>query len=548
MMKKKIIYIYGGPEFHPTEWAGKKLSEILERDGRFTLDMTSDLDVFASLPSSGYDAVVVYTTGFNDELKGEREKGLLDFVRNGGGFVGIHSATDSFRGSRKYIEMLNGEFLTHPEHHEFTISVVDTSHYITTRMPDSFSVYDEMYHLQNYDPSRSKLLFKTLWQGKEMPMVYTRDYGKGRVVYIAPGHTKEAWGHPEFQKIVLRSLAYTTGFKAKDKTINCGILGYGPAFGMGKHHAGWIDSIPGLKTIAMCDVNPARVEAAKQELPQLKGYFTDLSDMLKMKELDLVVNILPHNLHASATLQCLEAGKNVVVEKPFCITVKEADEMIEKAHSSGLMLSVFHNRRWDPDYLLIKDIVNKGLIGNIFHIECGYSSYNHPGFWWRSDKKVSGGLLYDWGAHFLYWVLDLVNSKVVDITGELKKLVWSSVTIEDYGEIYIKFENGATADFVMSQISAIPRPRWRILGTKGAIEATNWEEIKLVSYTSCLRHEGNIKIPKGNLDNWRQYYRNIADHLLMGEELIVKPEDARRVIAILEECEKNSKRKGTISI
>lgn len=545
---KRILYIYGGPEFHPTEWAGQKLKEILERDGRFEMDMRADLDAFASLPSSGYDAVVVYTTGFKDDLKQEREKGLLQFVKNGGGFVGIHSATDSFRGSRKYIEMINGEFLTHPEHHEFPVYVVDRNHYITVRMPDSFSVYDEMYHLQNHNPESSKLLFKTLWQGKEIPAGYTREYGKGKVVYISLGHTKEAWSHPEFQKILIRAIAYSTGYQLTDKVINCGILGYGPAYNMGRWHAGWIDATSGLKTVAVCDKNPVRVEAAKQELPGLKGYFTDISDMLGMKELDLVVVILPHNLHAPAILQCLEAGKNVVVEKPFCITVKEADEMIEKARSSGLMLSVFHNRRWDSDYLLIKDIVNRGLIGNIFHIECGFSSYSHPGFSWRSDKKISGGLLYDWGAHFLDWVLNLVDSKVVSITGELKKLVWNAVSNEDYGEIYIKFENGTTADFVMSQISAVPRPRWRILGTKGAIEQTNWEEIKLVSYASGIRQEGSVKVPQQTLDNWKQYYRNIADHLLMGEELIVKPEQARRVIAVLEECERNSKEKGYLSI
>ncbi|MDD3726301.1 MAG: ThuA domain-containing protein [Candidatus Ratteibacteria bacterium] len=545
---KKILYVYGGPEFHPTEWAGQKLKEVLQRDGRFSLDMTSNLDVFATLPSSGYDAVVVYTTGFQDDLTPEREEGLLNFIKSGGGFVGIHSATDSFRGSRKYIEMINGEFLTHPEHHEFSVSVVDSSHYITIRMPDSFSLYDEMYHLQNYNPEKSKLLFKTLWQGKEVPVVYTRDYGKGKVVYISLGHTREAWNHPEFQKILVRAAGYTTGEQLNERVIGCGILGYGPAYSMGRNHANWINSTSGLKTVAVCDSNPARVEAARQELLGLKGYFIDISDMLKMKEINLVVVVLPHNLHAPAVLQCLEAGKHVVVEKPFCITVKEADEMIEKAHSSGLMLSVFHNRRWDPDYLFIKDVIDRGLIGNIFHIECGFSFYNHPGFSWRSDKSISGGILYDWGAHFLDWVVGLVNSKVIGVSGEMKKLVWNAVTNEDYGEVYIRFENGVTVDFVMSYIGAVPRPKWRVLGTKGAIEQTKGDEITLVSYASGIKQEGNIKVPLQSLDNWRQYYRNIADHLLMGEELIVKPEQARRVIAVIEECEKTSKEKGHLSI
>lgn len=543
---KKILYVYGGPAFHPTEWAGKKMTELFKSDGRFKIDMTADLDTFASLPESGYDAVAVYTTGFKDDLTAKREKGLLKFIKNGGGFIGIHSATDSFRGSRAYIEMLNGEFLKHPEHHEFPLQIADDSHYMTVRMAD-FSLFDEMYHMQSYDPSRSKLLVKTVWQGKEIPMAYVRDYGKGRVVYLANGHTQAAWNHPEFQKLVVRAAAYVTGSQLQDRTVNCGVLGYGPAFGMGKHHSTFIDSIKGLKTIAMCDSNPARVSAAKTELPQLKGYFADLGDMLKMKELDLIVNILPHNVHAKTTLQCLKAGKNVIVEKPFCITVDEADKMIETARSKKLMLSVFHNRRWDPDYLTIRDIINRGFIGQVFHIECGNTSYGHPRFWWRSDKEISGGIMYDWGAHFLDWVLNLVDSKVASVTGELKKLVWNSVTNEDYGQVYIKFENGVTADYVTSTIGAISRPKWRILGTKGAIEVTKPDEIRVVSVNSGVSHDGIIKVAEKGL-TWTKYYRNIADHLLMGEELAVKPEQARRVIAVLETGEKDSRQKGSLSI
>ncbi len=546
-MKKRILYIYGGPEFHPTEWAGKVMTEFLNSDGRFRVDMASDLDAFISLASGKYDGVVVYTTGFKDGLTPKREKGLLQFVKKGGGFVGIHSASDSFRESRAYIEMLNGEFMTHPEHHEFKLTVTDGSHYVTARMPE-FSVFDEMYHLQNYDPSKSRLLFKTTWQGRDMPMVYARDYGKGRVVYIANGHTAQAWNHPEFRKIVVRAVAYSTGSDLTERTVRCGLLGYGPAYNMGKNHSTWIDSVPGLKSIAVCDVNPSRVEVARTELPQFEGYFTNLTDMLKMKGLDLVVNILPHNLHARTTLQCLKAGKNVVVEKPFCINVKEADEMIETAHSEGVMLSVFHNRRWDADYLAIRDIIDRGLIGQVFHIECGNSGYAHPGFTWRSDKRISGGIMYDWGGHFIDWILNLVDSKVVKVTGELKKLVWNSVTNEDYGRVCMKFENGVTADYATSTIAAIPGPRWLILGTRGAIEeSSNYEGLRLVSLVSGVRHDGIVKIPDTGL-SWTKYYRNIADHLLMGEELTVKPEQSRRVIAVLQACEENSKRKGNCII
>jgi hypothetical protein len=203
---KKILYVYGGPDFHPTEPAGKILETLLKSDGRFELEKSNNLDVFTNLPSRNYAAVVVYTTGFYNDLTPEREKGLLEFIQKGGGFVGIHSATDSFRSSRAYIDMIGGEFLTHPPQQEFKVFIADREHYLTIRMPD-FDIYDEMYHLQNYDPSKVKLLAYTIWQGKQMPMAYAREYGKGRVVYLANGHSLQVWNHPEFQKLLIRAIA-----------------------------------------------------------------------------------------------------------------------------------------------------------------------------------------------------------------------------------------------------------------------------------------------------------------------------------------------------
>jgi scyllo-inositol 2-dehydrogenase (NADP+) len=544
---KKILYVFGGPEFHPTEPGGKLLTGFLKADGgRFELEMTNDLDAFKSLPGGQYAAVVLYTTGFYNDLTPEREQGLLDFVRNGGGFVGIHSATDSFRGSRAFVEMINGEFLHHPEHHEFNINIVDKTHYLTTRMPD-WSVFDEMYHLQNYDPAKCTVLAQTQWQGKQMPMAFVRNYGAGRVAYLANGHTMQCWKHPEFQKLLIRAIAWASGSELPTNTVRAGLLGYGPAFNMGKGHGGWINATPGMQTVAMCDASPARVEAAKQELPGLQGYFTSLEDMLKMDGLDLVVDILPHNLHAPTALQCLNAGKNVVLEKPFCITVDEANAMIDTAHKNGLMLSLFHNRRWDGDYLTIRDLIDRGLIGDVYHIECGQAGYGHPGFWWRSDKAISGGVMYDWGAHFLDWMLNLVPSKITQVMGDMQKRVWNAVSNEDHGQAWIRFENGVTADYWTSSIAALGRPKWLILGTKGAIRSDWKDEVELVSLASGVKQESKVKVTLPGYGSV-QYYRNVADHLLMCEELIVKPEQARRVIGVIDAAQRSSKLGTSVAV
>ena len=118
---KKILYVYREQDFHISESAGRLIGQDLAADGRYELEMTTDLDALAALPRGDYAAVVVYTTGCHDELRGAREAGLVQFVKAGGGFVGLHSAADSFRGSRPYLDMLNGEFLNHPAHHEFAV-------------------------------------------------------------------------------------------------------------------------------------------------------------------------------------------------------------------------------------------------------------------------------------------------------------------------------------------------------------------------------------------------------------------------------------------
>ncbi len=538
---KKILYVYNERDVHLSESAGRLIGEDLAADGRYQLEMTTDLDAFAALPQSEHAAVVVYTTGCRDELQGAREAGLLQFVQAGGGFVGLHAAADSFRGSRAYLEMLGGEFLNHPAHHEFAVRILDGDHYITRRIPD-FPVFDELYRLQGFDPERCTVLADAGFRNERHPVVHVREQGRGRVAYLANGHTTQAWQTPAFRKLVTRAIAWTAGADAEEKTIRCGLLGYGPNHNMGRNHYQWLNEVPGLRPVAMCDIDRARVEVAREECPDLELSTTSTEEMLADGDLDLVVVILPHSLHEQAALQCLDAGMHVVVEKPFCLTVEQADRIARRARESDLSVSVFHNRRWDADYLTIRDVIDRGLIGEVFHVECGHGGYGHPGYTWRADKAVSGGVLYDFGAHFLDWILTLVPARIAHVTGTRHDRVWHGVTNEDYMKVGLRFENGVTAEFVSSQISALPQPKWRILGTLGGLEAGGTrEELRLASYASGFRHEGVVPVSPRTASQI-SYYRQLADHLLLGEPNPVTPEQARRVIGVIQAAELSAER------
>ena len=139
------------------------------------------------------------------------------------------------------------------------------------------------------------------------------------------------------------------------------------------------------------------------------------------------------------------------------------------------MLSTFHNRRWDNDYLVLRDILASGVIGDVFRIEAGFNGYHKQRDWWRSSKAVSGGSIYDWGAHFTDWILSLVPAKITSVTGfQAKHPAWKDYTNEDHSEYSLQFDNGCLATLTMSNLSAIDRPRWVLRGTNGSITAAQF--------------------------------------------------------------------------
>jgi len=208
--------------------------------------------------------------------------------------------------------------------------------------------------------------------------------------------------------------------ESPNKTIRAAVIGYGGAFNMGKYHAEMMNKA-GMQTVAACDLDPSRMVTAEKDFPGIRTY-TEIDALLNDSEVDLVVVILPHNLHAEIAVKAANKGKHVIVEKPMCISVAEADAMINAANANGVMLSVFHNRRYDGDFMTLRDLIQQGMIGDVFHVEAMMGSLSAPGNWWRSDKKISGGTMFDWGAHIIDWIFHLVPKQVVGVDGYYQKL------------------------------------------------------------------------------------------------------------------------------
>ena len=352
---------------------------------------------------------------------------------------------------------------------------------------------------------------------------------------------------PRYRLLVHRWLRHVLG-QRDGKDVRVGILGYGA---IGHEHNEAISAVPGLTLAAVCDKSPARIDAARSLAPDVAS-FTDGEDMLEGDDIDLVIVSTPPSSHAEWALRAIATGKHVVVEKPFCLTTAEADEMVAAAGATDRLLAVYQNRRWDSDYLTLKRLLRSGAIGEVFHYESFVGSFAHPCNYWHSDEDVSGGAIYDWGSHYLDWVLDLFPQEVESVTGTAHKRLWHDVTNADHSRVGLRFVDGVEADFIHSDLAAAMKPKWYVLGTAGAIVG-HWRHESVVQRNSV----GNLvedplaasespaslslHAPDGSVTSVaiapaprQPFHRELAERLLTGVPMSVTAQGSRRNIAVME--------------
>lgn len=516
----------------------------LSSTGAVAVEVTSDPRCLTRLDA--YDVVVAHAS--EAELSPEEEEGLCNFVAGGGGFVGLHCTSVRWTGTgyRAMVGAAAGERLVRGE---LVAEPLDREHDTTRRMAGPVTVEDSCYPQLSLPPDATELM-STTWRSHPLPVAYSRPFGKGRVFYCGLGEAPQFWRHPELQAFLYRGLCHAAG-RTERNSLGVGLLGFGA---IGPEHTRAISQVAGLKLIGICDRSETRRQAAAAESPGAES-LREIEDLLALPGMDVVVISTPPNTHGPLGLRVLEAGKHLVVEKPFCLSGAEADRMLAAAGRAGTTLTVYQNRRWDPDYLALRRLVSEGAIGDIFHVESFVGGFDHPCHFWHSDSAVSGGVIYDWGSHYLDWILELLPSSVVRVSASRQNRVWHDVTNDDHFDLRLTFADGAEAQFIHSDIAAARKPKWYILGTRGAVVG-NWRETTIptrgpngvleervpVADLQCdlhlLRpaghgqsHDERIVLPTPPPE---AFYRNLAGHLLANEPLAVVPESARRNIAVME--------------
>jgi len=209
---EKIKALLVGGRGH--DWKGfhAVISEVLKKTGNFELTLTTQLDDLKAERLKPYSVVMFYGSG-GDFTDPAQEKGLWEFVQNGGGLVGVH-ATDAFKRSDIYWKLLGGRFTTHGGG-KFMLRIEDKKHPITAPM-DDFEIHDETYQNKNHPEAKMHNLGR-IDRGKEQQsMIWVQEFGKGRVFNTTLGHGKQAFDNPQFQRLVVRGLYWAAGKEPKD--------------------------------------------------------------------------------------------------------------------------------------------------------------------------------------------------------------------------------------------------------------------------------------------------------------------------------------------
>ena len=384
-----------------------------------------------------------------------------------------------------------------------------------------------------------------------------RAVGRGRVLATGISDLDALLSHPVLSRFLRRLAAPRSS--APTRTFGVAVVGYGPFGGMGYTHGLAATETEGLRFVAAVDPVAERREVAATHFEGLRTY-EDVSDLATDDAVDVAIVATPPAHHAALAIELLNAGKHVVVEKPMCLRLADADAMLAAAQANDRMLSVHQSRRWDSDFLTLSRAVQHGSVGEVFNIETFVGGFEHPCRAWHSEESVSGGAVYDWGSHHIDWILRLYGDAPMRVATTSHKRVWRDVTNADQVTVAMQWADGREATFRQSDVAAIRRPKFYVQGTEGTIEG-HYRPVQFESVEpgrgyarrashhaeapvelSLARYEGGYglvtqQLPAVTPPLWG-FHHNLADHLCLGEPLAVAPRQSRAVVAVLEAAQR----------
>ena len=230
--RPQVLYVTQSAGFaHPVLPLTEEILPALGRQhDAFDIDITRDASILTTDTLSRYDAVVFYTTG-ELPMTVDQQTAFLEFIRNGGGFVGIHSATDTFYDWPEYGALIGGYFDNPPWREEVSVHVEDQTHPATQHLPERFQINDEIYQFKQWSRDRVNVLMSLDTQSvdttrdsvhrndNDFALTWSHSYGDGRVFYTALGHEDAVWQDDRFQRLIVNGIVWAIGDNRKTTTV-----------------------------------------------------------------------------------------------------------------------------------------------------------------------------------------------------------------------------------------------------------------------------------------------------------------------------------------
>jgi predicted dehydrogenase len=343
--------------------------------------------------------------------------------------------------------------------------------------------------------------------------------------------------------------------------IKIGIAGFGF---MGHCHADTLKTIDEIELTAVADINPEQLKDA----PAGVKVFKSMEEMLKGADMDAVIISTPNITHLEMVEMAAKAKKAIICEKPAAMSVKDFDQMTSVTKENNVLFTVHQQRRWDTDYCIMKEVYDKNMVGDVYVIKSqlyGFNGYMHD---WHVFPELGGGMLYDWGVHLIDQILNMVNAPMESLYADLKNVI--NENVDDYFNIMIRFKNGVTAEIELGTYYLTPKRAWFIGGNKGSAMIDGFAgEGKIVRTSHLLQNvPGKITmtaagptrsfgpaapgllveepLPQVNVSH-RDYFLHFIRSYHQKEEIMIKPEQVRKVLFVMDAVRESAKTGKAIS-
>lgn len=335
-------------------------------------------------------------------------------------------------------------------------------------------------------------------------------------------------------------------------------IGFG---GMATHHFNQSKCLDMIELKGIYDIDPKRQEVARNYGLYI---YSSAEEIYSDTDIDIVLVAVPNDLHKTYCIEALRHGKNVLCEKPVTMNSKDLEDIMAVAKETGMVFTVDQNRRVNKDFVLMKRSVEAGLLGDVYVIESRVEGSRGVPAGWRTTKAQGGGMMLDWGVHLIDQVMYMYpDAKVTNVFCKMYEIHYD---VDDNFRLTMTLSNGITAHIEVSTNNFIKHPRWYVLGTDGTLQIDDWDsEGRIVrcksredtwgaeiaknkvgpSKTMAPRSPESVETipihaPTDVEDNLNPTYYQLVDAIEGKAELKIKPEQALRVMRVMEAAFRSS--------